>query len=255
MTTIRQIFDSHFHIIDPAFPLVANHGFLPDPFTAEHYLAEVADLPIVAGTVVWGSFQEFDIGYLRAALARLGSSFVGVANVSGQASDDQLRELADAHIRGIRFNLYRGGSEDISHLVELGLRAWDVAGLHVEIYLDAADLEALAASIRRLPRVSIDHLGMTEHHRPTLLRLVDAGLRVKATGFGRTLLDVRQSLRDIHEANPKALMFGTDLPGTRARRPFDRDDIALIGEALGDAALPGVLHDNAAAFYRSADLD
>jgi hypothetical protein len=27
------IFDAHFHIIDPRFPLVANQRFLPEPFT------------------------------------------------------------------------------------------------------------------------------------------------------------------------------------------------------------------------------
>ena len=30
----KKIFDAHFHIIDPDFPLIANQGFLPEPFQA-----------------------------------------------------------------------------------------------------------------------------------------------------------------------------------------------------------------------------
>ena len=36
-----KIFDSHFHIIDPNYPLDKNNGFLPDPYAAQQYLAEL----------------------------------------------------------------------------------------------------------------------------------------------------------------------------------------------------------------------
>ena len=51
-----RIFDSHFHVIDPRFPLTPNHGYLPDAFTVEEYKERTADLPIVGGAVVSGSF-------------------------------------------------------------------------------------------------------------------------------------------------------------------------------------------------------
>lgn len=246
----QPLFDSHLHIIDPAHPLVANHGYLPPPFTAADYRAAVAGLSIAGGTVVSGSFQAFDVGYLRAALRALGPGFVGVANVAVHAGDAELTDLARAGVRGVRFNLVRGGSESVDALLTLGRRAWDVARLHVELYLDAVDLDQLAGPIRRLPRVSIDHLGLSAAQRPTLLALAEGGVRVKATGFGRVELDVPGTLRQLHAANPHSLMFGTDLPGTRARRPFAPSDLTVIGDALGAAALPAVLHDNAAGFYR-----
>jgi hypothetical protein len=37
------IFDAHFHVIDPRFPLVPNQGFLPDPFTVADYRARLVD--------------------------------------------------------------------------------------------------------------------------------------------------------------------------------------------------------------------
>ena len=72
---------------------------------------------------------------------------------------------------------------------------------------------------------------------------------MKATGFGRVDFDVRTTLRQIHGVNPHALMFGTDLPGTRARRPFEAQDIEILADAVG-FDLDDVLSNNARSFYR-----
>lgn len=44
-------------------------------------------------------------------------------------------------------------------------------------------------------------------------------------------------------------MFGTDLPSTRAPRPYRDEDLLLVYEALGDVGAAEVLYANAAAFY------
>lgn len=244
----RRIFDSHFHIIDSRFPLVRNNGYLPPEFTATDYLRSVSDLGVAGGAVVSGSFQALDLSYLTDALATLGPMFMGVANIAETTSDDELLRLAEAGVRGVRFNLYRGGSAEIESVSSLGRRAWDVAGMHVEFYLDANDLVELEPVIAALPKASIDHLGMTSVHRDVLLRLVSHGVRVKATGFGRVELDVASTVREIHKENPEALMFGTDLPSTRARVPFHPDDVELLADLLAeDASL--ALYDNGARFY------
>ena len=95
-----------------------------------------------------------------------------------------------------------------------------------------------------------DHLGLSRTALPLLLRLADSGGRVKATGFGRTNLDVPGTLKQLHAANPAALMFGTDLPSTRARRPYRDRDLDLIVEILGEEGARRVFRDNAIEFYR-----
>jgi hypothetical protein len=90
---------------------------------------------------------------------------------------------------------------------------------------------------------------MSAKGRDALLRLVARGARVKATGFGRVELDVAATLRAVHDVNPAALMAGTDPPSTRARRPFDADDLGLIVDMLDPTAARDVLHENARAFY------
>jgi predicted TIM-barrel fold metal-dependent hydrolase len=165
-------------------------------------------------------------------------------------SDEQLLELQRAGVRGLRFNVRRGGSEDLRQLDRLARRVHERVGWHVELYIDASELTPWSSLLTALPAVSIDHLGLSTRGLPMLLTLAELGVRVKATGFGRVDFDVRQALRDLYAANPDALMFGTDLPSTRAPSPYSDGDLLLVLDTLGEAAARKVLCDNALAFYR-----
>jgi predicted TIM-barrel fold metal-dependent hydrolase len=244
------VFDAHLHIIDPRFPLVPNQGYLPEPFTVADYRVRTAGLPIVGGAVVSGSFQAFDQTYLLDALAHLGPSFVGVTQLAASAPDELILELDRAGVRAVRFNLRRGGSEPLDQLQALAHRVFALAGWHVELYLDGRNLPELEARLLRLPRVCIDHLGLHREGLTALLRLVEAGAKVKASGFGRVDLDVPSTARAIADVDPSALLFGTDLPSTRARRPFADADLAMLVDAVGPERAALALHDNAIAWYR-----
>lgn len=246
------MFDAHVHILDPRFPLVENHGFLPEPFTVTDYWSRVnslSGLEVDGGAVVTASYQGNDQEYLAAALAELGEGWVGVTALPLDATDADIVALDDIGVRAVRFNLRRGAT-DLRQLTDLAVRAFDLAGWHAEFYVDATLLLSLEPVFAKLPAVSIDHLGMSTRGLPYLLDLVDRGVRVKATGFGRTTIsDVADVLRQIHTVNPSALMFGTDLPGTRARRAFEIADLAVIADAVGDD-LPAVMGANARQWYR-----
>jgi predicted TIM-barrel fold metal-dependent hydrolase len=228
------VFDSHLHIIDPRFPLAANQGYVPEPFTVDDYRAA---FDAAGGAVVAGSFQcegSDPQPWLVDALERLGPTFVGVVELSG-ASDEEILELDATGVRAVRFNLHRGGTLDEA----LAHRVHELAGWHAEVYAGGAVLAALEDRLRELPRLSVDHLGLDAGALPVLRRL---GCMVKATGFGRVDLDVEATLRAL---DPSKLMFGTDLPGTRARRPFRPADLELVA-----AIAPQALAENARAWYR-----
>ena len=237
------IFDAHFHVIDPRFPLVPNQGFLPEPFTVSDYRERVADLDVTGGAVVSGSFQAFDQTYLVDALQQLGPGFVGVANVPSDITDAEVVALAEAGVRAYRVNLFRGG--DLEQ-VALAPRFHDLVGWHLEVYLDARDLPVLRTQLSLAPRLVIDHLGMSQAGLPALLDLVKDGAYVKASGFGRIDVDPYSALRAIAALNPAAVVFGSDLPGTRARHPFTEEDLDLVAEAAGERAL----YENGAALSR-----
>lgn len=242
------MFDAHVHIIDPRFPLIENEGYLPPPYTIADYRNRMARFDIHGGAVVSASFQGADQTYLKAALAELGPDWVGVTRLRPGATDAEILDLDRAGVRALRFNLKRAAA-DIAEMTLQALRAHELAGWHVELYVDGTMLASLAPVVAKLPALSIDHLGMSSDGLPYLLDLVDRGARVKATGFGRVDMNIADTLRRIHTVNPGALMFGTDLPGARAGRPFADTDVDLLCQVVG-ADLHAVLEDNARAHYR-----
>jgi predicted TIM-barrel fold metal-dependent hydrolase len=244
-----RLFDSHCHIIDPRFPIVPNQGYTPPTYTLADYLQQAKPLGVVRGAIVSGSFQAYDQGYLLDALGRLGAGWAGVTQIPDDTPDAGIARLATAGVRAVRFNILRGLNEDFDRIVALAMRCHAVARWHCELYVDAATLRPYVDRLSKLPLISIDHLGMTEAGLPVLLDLVGNGCKVKATGFGRVALDVPKALEAIARKSADALVFGTDLPSTRARRPFQSSDIELIESTLGPALAQRVFWENPVALY------
>jgi predicted TIM-barrel fold metal-dependent hydrolase len=244
------LFDAHFHIIDPRFPLVPNWGYLPDRYTINDYRERLEDYDLRGGAVVSGSFQVFDQDFLVDALSHLGPGYVGVTQLPASVSDEEIFDLDSAGVRAVRFNLKRGGSESLKHLDSMARRVHEQVGWHVELYADAKDLQDLFPILVALPAVSIDHLGLSTAGLPTLLALAEQGVKVKASGFGRVDFDVRTALQNLYAANPDSLMFGTDLPSTRAARPYTDRDFQMLIDTLGEKAAAQVFYTNAINFYR-----
>src|SRR5207237_1365179 len=98
------------------------------------------------------------------------------------------------------------------------------------------DLPGRADLRRPLPR-----------HRPALPAAGQSGLRARAVPGRRLPGGARAALAAV---SPGALLFGTALPSTRARRPFQPADIDLVVETLGEENARRALYDNAMALYR-----
>ena len=58
------------------------------------------------------------------------------------------------------------------------------------------------------------------------------------------------AIRKIIEINPDALIFGTDLPSTRAPRPYSDKDYLLVIDTLGEEMAKKVFLENAIQLYR-----
>jgi len=250
-----HLFDAHLHIIDPRFPLKENQGFLPPPFTLLDYLTLATPLGVAGGAVISGSFQGFDLTYLEDTLPRLGPGFVGVAQLPLATPTDEIRRLDALGVRAVRFNLHRGMQDDRDGMLHLAQRVHALAGWHAELYLDAAEIPRLDGWLQELPAICIDHLGLSRLGLVHLLALAERGAWIKASGFGRLGFPVAEALRDLCHIRPDRIMWGSDLPGTRAPRPFHPRDLDLIAETLADPGLiEGVLWANARTLYRPADL-
>lgn len=245
-----KLFDAHLHIIDPRYHLITNDGFTPDPFTCEDYLSRMSDYELCGGAVVSGSFQGFDQSYLQDALKKLGSKYVGVINLPSTATDEEIINLNHAGVRAVRFNIKRGGSESIEYLKSMARRIHELCAWHVELYVNTDKLTELFDTLIGLPAVCIDHLGLSDNGPDVLLKLVEKGAHVKASGFGRVNFDVVNTLIQIYSINPAALMFGTDLPSTRAPRAFNDDDVNLVVDTFDNQQAENIFCNNALAFYK-----
>ena len=136
------------------------------------------------------------------------------------------------------------------NLEKLAIRVHELCGWHVELHIKSSDIKELYNLLVNLPSVSIDHLGYTKSGFETLLRLVENGVKVKASGFGRVEFDVKTALIEINSINQNALMFGTDLPSTRAPRPFQKSDIEIIFKNFDEEICRNIFYENAAEFYK-----
>lgn len=248
-----KIFDSHFHIINPKFPLVENNGYLPPDFTVENYKESVKDYGIVGGAIVSGSFQKFDQEYLLDSLKSLGKNYFGVANIPIGMKNDELEKLNQSTIRAVRFNLKRGGSESLDNLVELSNRLYDNYGWHTELYIDSKDLKELKTILKQIPKFSIDHLGLSRIGLMDLYYWAEKGVKIKATGFGRLDFNPIEIMKKIHSINPDSLMFGTDLPSTRAKTPFTFDHLKMINDNFSQSEQKRILYQNAEDWYRKTN--
>ncbi|MDX2493474.1 MAG: amidohydrolase family protein [Desulfuromusa sp.] len=249
-----KLFDSHFHIIDKKFSLVRNQGYLPNNFSVTDYLARIDEYDIAGGAVVSGSFQAFDQKYLLSALDELGPTFVGVTQLPSTVSDEELISLNNAGIRAVRFNLKRGGSERVENLERFARRVYELVGWHTELYVDSKDLPELHSTLVGLPAICIDHLGLSSAGFANLCSLIAKGVFVKATGFGRVDFPVTKALREIVKINPDVIMFGTDLPSTRAPRPYSDNDYYMVVETLGESLAEKVFYKNAVNLYRPVKI-
>lgn len=252
---MQKIFDSHFHVIDPKFELVENNGFLPDHYTVEDYLAELRELGLeaIGGAVVSGSFQGFHQDYFADALNQLGENFVGVTQLPFDTTDEEIKKLHEVGIRGIRFNLFRGFDASLEEIKELSLRVYNLRGWKTEFYINLAETsQELKELIIELPASSIDHLGMTQVPFEELQDYVKKDIPIRLTGFGRISYSREEAadlIRKLYDANPMCLLFGTDLPSTRARYRFSKEDIALIKEVLTEDECEDVFYRNGYRWY------
>ena len=219
----RRLFDSHCHIIDHRFPIVANQGYTPPNFPLEDYLAQ-GEAARRGGRrrrvrLVPGQRPDLSDGHPAEARPRLGRRDADPERLSrcrdraGSASSACVRCASTCSAAASTASMTSWRWPPACHAV---------AGWHSEMYADAAALRRMSTGCRSCRSSAIDHLGMTEAGMPVLLDLVAAGCKVKATGFGRVKLDVPKTLEAIAKKNPERA-------GVRHRHPVDARAAAVRG--------------------------
>ncbi|WP_159649652.1 amidohydrolase family protein [Erysipelothrix aquatica] len=256
---MTKIFDSHFHIINKKYPIIENQGFIPNSFLVNDYIDAISDfqLEITGGVVVSGSYHGYDQTYFVEAIESLTNfyqaPFVGVTQLPLDTSMAEIKRLNEIGIRAVRFNLYRGQTIDYQEVINFANKIYDAVKWKVEFYLDFSNVDqSFMEMITALPKASIDHMGLSYESLPTLKKLLSEDIAIRISGFGRidyTNDEIVLAIRELYEINEELLIFGSDIPSTRAKRPFMLRDVQMITDALGAEAANKVLFENGLKWY------
>ncbi|MFC4275667.1 amidohydrolase family protein [Achromobacter aloeverae] len=275
--------DCHVHVFDDGtrYPWDASRNYTPAAATLDELLALHARIGVDRMVIVQPSPYGTDNRCTVAALERLGDAGRGVAVIDASTSDEDLRALHAAGVRGVRVNLETHGRHDPDYAQDcLFWAARRVAplGWHVQAYTNLQTLSALMRPLADLPAtLVVDHFGRAQAAlgtaQPGFERLCDAMARgrvyVKLSAPYRISQDADYAdaaaiARALIAANPDRVLWGSDWPHPGAAagkpRPLDEitpfraeDDARAMARALAWAGTPDVarklLVDNAARLY------
>jgi 2-pyrone-4,6-dicarboxylate lactonase len=260
--------DCHSHVVGPPdrWPTIPDRRYEPEQGPLSAYVAFLDRLGIERCVLVQPSIYGTDNGCQLEAMRAIGRQRArGIAVVDEAVTDDALRRLDDAGMRGLRFNLKSGG---------LGLDALEPIarkiapfGWHLQLFTAASVIADIADRLRTLPvPIVFDHmgapeipLGVSQPGFAALLKLLGDGRAwVKLSGAERLSTqpsgydDVVPFARALIAAAPDRTVWGVDWPPSRffKTKPEPRHWIDQLRKYAPDPTiLNAILVSNPAALY------
>ena len=224
--------DAHCHVFGPGdvFPYAPERKYTPTD-AGKDELYELRDfLGFERNVIVQATCHGADNSALSDALRSADGRARGVATIRPGISRQELEDLNDAGVRGIRFNFVKRlvDPKPDDYYLELVDLVADL-GWHVVVYFEAADLAERWRLFTTLPvTVVVDHMGRPDISKPVdgeefglFLRFmgehdnvwskVSCPERLSLTG-PPDYADVRPFARRVVESFPDRVLWGTDWP-------------------------------------------
>jgi predicted TIM-barrel fold metal-dependent hydrolase len=265
--------DCHHHIIDGRFRAIAGAALTPPDALISDYRALQGRIGTTRNVVVQPSTYGVDNRLLMETLAAFGQKTTrGIAVVDTSVTDVELKQLDEAGVRGIRFNLAPAGTTTLDMVRPLARRIAPL-GWHVQIHAPADTLFAAKATWIDLPvPIAFDHLGRIPMpagiSHPTYAMICDLLHRgkawVKLSGLSQdskvgppSYSDTVQVAKAYVKEARERMVWGSNWPHpSEQSRNAIPDDALLIDRladcAPDDAVRTRILVDNAAELYQFA---
>jgi len=236
--------DAHCHVFGPAdrFPYAPERKYTPCDAPKEK-LFELRDyLGFSRNVIVQASCHGKDNTALIDALNAAGELARGVAIVSPDISDRELKVMDEAGVRAARFNF-------VKRLVDPTPKEFYFAiaeriaelGWHIVVYFEASDLKELVPFLQTLPAiVVVDHMGRPDVsgglHHPDFERFITllagndhiwtkVSCPERLTIAGPPYEDVIPFARYLVENFPHRTLWGTDWPHPNMKSHIPDDGI------------------------------
>ena len=162
--------DAHCLVFGPGdvFPYSPDRKYTPCDAPAEKLFALRDYLGFARNVIVQASCHGPDNRALVDALNKAGDKARGVAVLDPAVTDEELKALDAAGVRGTRFNFLPRLADEAPHEVYKAV-ADRVArlGWHIVVYFEAHDLERLRALLLSFPtKIVVDHLAVPDVSKP-----------------------------------------------------------------------------------------
>lgn len=155
--------DAHCHVFGPSpeFPYAPERKYTPCNADKDKLFALRDFLGFERNVIVQATCHGKDNSAMVDACRAAGDKARGIASVSPDISMDELQQMDEAGVRGVRFNFVKRLVDATPKEVFLGI-AEKIAKLdwHIVVYFEAADLEELIPFLKQLPTtIVVDHMG------------------------------------------------------------------------------------------------
>lgn len=162
--------DAHCHVFGPGerFPYAPERKYTPCDASREQLFALRDHLGFERNVVVQATCHGADNRALVDALEGSNGMARGVATVRRSVTDEELRALDAAGVRGVRFNFVKRLVDFTpkDELLEIAKRIAPL-GWHIVVYFEAVDLPELWDFFTALPTtVVVDHMGRPDVTKP-----------------------------------------------------------------------------------------
>lgn len=231
--------DAHCHVFGPGakFPYAPERKYTPCDASKEQLFALRDHLGFSRNVIVQATCHGKDNRALVDALLSSDGKARGVVTLSSEVTDEELQQLHEAGVRGVRFNFVKR-LVDFTPKEELLKVANKIAplGWHVVVYFEAQDLPELWDFFTELPTtVVVDHMGRPDVSKPVdgeefnlFVRLMKEHPNIwsklscpeRLSKTGPAALDGEQNAyqdvvpfaRRLMQEFPDRVLFGTDWP-------------------------------------------
>jgi predicted TIM-barrel fold metal-dependent hydrolase len=264
--------DSHAHICGPAsqYRYAQDRIYTPPDALLPDYLAMLGTLGLQRAVVIQPSVYGTDNSVTLAAVKECPIPCRGVAVIDETISDNEIAQLDQAGIRGIRLNLVDVAGPTGDMPIDIARRlAHRIAplGWHTEFLVhvdDHPDFDTLFADFPT--HIVLGHLGymrpdknITNPGFQALLRLMQGGrCWVKLTGPYRISSGdlpypgVTETAKALIDCNPDRIVWGSDWPHVMVTKPMPNDGelCDLLADWIPDEDIRRkILVDNPARLY------
>jgi predicted TIM-barrel fold metal-dependent hydrolase len=216
--------DSHVHLIGDDFALWEGRVENPPPGTLDtwldRYRTHLGLLGCTRGVIVHSILYGSDNSITLEATRRMGDGFRAVCLISDDATEADIRALADQNCKTVRLNYVHGGLLSWDGMKRLAPMLAD-HGLHVEMLAHShLHLEELAPQVPTLPvQIVFDHcawpdpaLGITDGQTALERLLAEGHAWTKLSATYRHTPEPQALIQRLAQANPDRILWGSDWP-------------------------------------------